>query len=676
MSRIFARKEGRAPPLVMLLSGGALTILLLGVVLYPPSMIRSLEYAGYDEMLRFVGGTLPPSEVAVIDVDEFSLAELGQWPWPRYRIAALIDKAAALGARSIAVDFLFPEHDGYSLERVSGLYQSERGVSVDLSDVPDNALDNDRILAESVARHNVVLGADLVFSAPQHSMPANCGNPLKVILRALPGAEGPPPVPQAFGTICPIPELVSAARLIAAVNPLQDRDGKLRRSPLILRSGEQYVPSLALAALLAAWREDQLILQWSAAGVLEIGAGPVSIATDFQGNILIPYRMRPPDRFQRISAVDLLEGRVEQQRLQDKIVFIGSTASGLRDRHATPNMRSCSGLDIHAFTADAILRGDFFVEPGWVRGVQVLTVLLLGLLVSALMAWAPITIGAGITGGASVALTLGSWMLLKQWGVYFSAIPGLWMLIGASSLLALVRLRWEEKSALEQIRELALAQDCALLGLVSITETRDPETGQHIARTQRFVKILADHLSHHPKFRDYLTPENIQTIYKSAPLHDIGKVAVPDSILLKPGRLTKEEFEIIKLHAIHGYAVLVHAEKLAGLPQELSFLRFAKELTRSHHEKWDGTGYPDGLKGEEIPISARLMALADVYDALCAKRVYKDAMPHEKAREIICEGRGKQFDPLVVDAFLALEHSFQEITKQFADIAADSLPSD
>lgn len=650
-------------------------IMSLWGVLYPPAFIRTLGHVGYDEMLRFVGETLPPPEVVIVDVDEASLAALGQWPWPRFRVAALIDEAAALGARSIAVDFLFSEEDRLSLDAVGALYQEERGLPLDFGMVPDDMRNNDRILAASIARNNVVLGSDLIFEAEPSEKPVECGTPLKVVLQALPGTEGTPPVPQATGIVCPLPDLAAAARCVAAANPFPDSDGKVRRIPLVLQTGRSYVPGFALAALLAAWEEDQVTILWANAGILELRVNGIVIPTDRQGNLLIPFRGRPTDRFRHISAADLLEGRVQRPQLQDKIVFIGTSASGLYDTHVTPNQRVCPGIDLHAYAADAIMRQDFFVEPAWGTAVQVLIVLVVGLLVSGIMTWAPITIGAGVSAAISSALILGSWLLLRQRGIYFSPVPGLSILFGGCSLLTIVRLRRKEQLTLEDFRQLALAQNCALLGLVSISETRDPETGQHITRTQHFVRILAEYLSKTPKYRRQLTAKTIENLFKSAPLHDIGKVGIPDNILLKPGPLNEQEFNVIKQHAPLGYAVLTRAEEMAGLPHDISFLRFAKELTLSHHEKWDGTGYPNGLKGEEIPLSARLMALADVYDALRTKRVYKEPMPHENAREIICRDRGKHFDPDVVDAFLALEQPFQDIINEHTDAEEIQKPS-
>lgn len=211
--------------------------------------------------------------------------------------------------------------------------------------------------------------------------------------------------------------------------------------------------------------------------------------------------------------------------------------------------------------------------------------------------------------------------------------------------------------------ELGQMRDVTILALASLAETRDNETGAHILRTQQYVKVLAEHLKDHTRFESVLTASMIDLLYKSAPLHDAGKVGIPDAILLKPGKLTDEEFAIMKQHPAIGARALQSAQSVLG---HNSFLSVACEIMETHHEKWDGSGYPNGLKGEEIPISGRLMALADVYDALISERIYKPAFSHEKARNIIVDGKGSHFDPDVVDAFLALETAFQEVAIKFA----------
>lgn len=217
----------------------------------------------------------------------------------------------------------------------------------------------------------------------------------------------------------------------------------------------------------------------------------------------------------------------------------------------------------------------------------------------------------------------------------------------------------------KRAKELEFIQDVTILAMASLAETRDNETGNHLRRTQGYILALAEHLQRHPHFSLLLTRTNIDLIYKSAPLHDIGKVGIPDAILLKPGKLTLEEFEVMKTHATLGRVAIENAEREIG--RNAPFLNFAKEIAGSHQEKWDGSGYPDGLVGEQIPISARLMAVADVYDALVSERPYKKPMTHDQAAKIIIDGRGQHFDPDIVDAFIELQEKFQEIAEKFSD---------
>jgi HD-GYP domain-containing protein (c-di-GMP phosphodiesterase class II) len=222
-----------------------------------------------------------------------------------------------------------------------------------------------------------------------------------------------------------------------------------------------------------------------------------------------------------------------------------------------------------------------------------------------------------------------------------------------------------ESEVQRRTAEVGVIQDVTIVAMASLAESRDNETGNHIRRTQEYVRALANELRTHPRFKAALDDKTIEILYKSAPLHDIGKVGIPDAILLKPGKLTPEEFEIIKTHTTIGRDAIAAAEKL--IEGRSTFLRLAREIAHYHQEKWDGSGYPEGLRGDAIPVSARLMALADVYDALISRRVYKPPFPHEKSVFIITEGRGSHFDPDIVDAFLRIQGKFRAIAEQFTD---------
>ncbi|MGE5492341.1 MAG: two-component system response regulator [Actinomycetota bacterium] len=222
-----------------------------------------------------------------------------------------------------------------------------------------------------------------------------------------------------------------------------------------------------------------------------------------------------------------------------------------------------------------------------------------------------------------------------------------------------------EAEVARRMSENQLIQEVSIHALARLAETRDPETGNHLHRTQEYVRTLAKDLQQHPRFSSYLTDRTIDSLAKSAPLHDIGKVGIPDHILLKPGKLTPEEWEIMKTHAKLGSEAIEQAERDAAKPVE--FLTIAKEIAHFHHERWDGSGYPEGLKGDDIPVSARLMALADVFDALIMRRVYKPPMPYETARDIIAGERGRHFDPDVVDAFLNNFAHFRSVAERYGD---------
>nr|WP_321468574.1 HD domain-containing phosphohydrolase [uncultured Desulfobulbus sp.] len=222
-----------------------------------------------------------------------------------------------------------------------------------------------------------------------------------------------------------------------------------------------------------------------------------------------------------------------------------------------------------------------------------------------------------------------------------------------------------ERLVEERSREAELLKDVIIEAMGELAEYRDPETGSHIHRTRAYVQLLAETLVLHGHFRDILTPDYIVLLWKSAPLHDIGKVAIRDSILLKPGKLTAEEFEEMKMHTLFGEEVIANLEQMAGQPT--SFLSCAKEIAGSHHEKYNGSGYPRGLQGENIPLAGRIMAIADVYDALISKRVYKNSMSHQEAMGIMIDGKGSHFDPLLIEAFIEVEPTFSQIAASNAD---------
>lgn len=218
-----------------------------------------------------------------------------------------------------------------------------------------------------------------------------------------------------------------------------------------------------------------------------------------------------------------------------------------------------------------------------------------------------------------------------------------------------------EMDLLESYRKVHEARTATILGLAKLAEYRDEGTGTHLERIREYARILAQELARNPKFSGRINQQYIDDIYQSSILHDIGKVGTPDALLLKPGALTKEEYDIIKRHTLMGgNAIMAIEVQIEGK----SFLAMGKEIAFNHHEKWDGSGYPRGLKAEAIPLSARIIAVADVYDALTTKRFYKEAYSHAKAKKMIVELKGKHFDPEIVDAFLAIQDEFNRVREE------------
>lgn len=222
----------------------------------------------------------------------------------------------------------------------------------------------------------------------------------------------------------------------------------------------------------------------------------------------------------------------------------------------------------------------------------------------------------------------------------------------------------------ERTKEILLTQQATIMSFATLAEYRDLETGAHIQRLKEHVEHLAKSLKRMNAYSDILTDAYIDVLVQSSPLHDIGKVGVPDAILKKQGKLTPEEYEAIKLHTLYGFQAIESVEKQLG---ELPFLHLAKEVALTHHERYDGRGYPYGLKGESIPLSGRILALADVYDALVSKRVYKPPFSHQKSVSIILEGAGTQFDPLVVEAFMAVIEDIRKTAYAQADSEEEAL---
>lgn len=619
--------------------GLAVAVLVAGLDLFRPAPLAHLDRRVQDELLAWTPGRASSGRVVIVDIDDRSLERLGRWPWPRGRTAALLDAVRAGGPATVAVDLMFPEPD----------------------------LDHeDRALAEALGHGPFVLGYQLAFDG-RGTPPAACRfRPVRVALHEAPPARGMADLFRATGALCNVPRLADAAPGAGFLNAARDPDGLLRRLPLLIPDDARLHPSLALAAVIMTLGVRTLTLRSAPPGIEGLVLDGRDVPLDARGNLLLRFRGARPS-FPYLSAADVLGGRVPASALAGKVVVVGTSAVGLREVLATPVDTHVSGVEIHATAIDNLLAGDVLARPLWAPGAELLAILVLGPAAGAVLAWAgPARGGLVVAAGAAGLWPAAGWFVRSSGFVLSPLFPALAVVL-VGVVAAVLGFVVERRQAERGVRDVRLAQDLMMQSLGSLAEIRDTETGDHLQRTQRYARSLGEALASHPRFREFLRPETIDLLAALAPLHDIGKVGVPDHVLRKPGGLTAEEYEEVKRHVDHGRRVIERAETRAGV-ESSALLRLVKDIVATHHERWDGSGYPAGLQGDAIPVAGRLMAVVDVYDALVSRRVYKEEVSHEEAVRVITAGRGTHFDPDVVDAFLRVEPRWRAIAQELAEL--------
>ncbi len=659
--KLIIRRDRRSKSGV-LFYGILISLLLFFLSLIKPTLTDFLHYRFYDLLLSANRGESSSIPV-IVDIDEKSLKQYGQWPWPRYRIATLIDKLRNLGALSIGLDMLFAEEDRASIHSIRKELSRDFGVDLNFREVPQGLRDNDERLAKALSGGSVVLGYQFLFDEGSDSETCLL-HPIHVNELGNGEAErNSRPFIQAQSVSCNLRIFSEAAAGSGFFNISPETDGILRRVPLIMEHKGKLYPSLALGTLMQALGVSNILLKTDKKGVDSLYLNHIAIPLTSTGGLLIRFRGKGRT-FGYVSAADILADRIPDGKMKGKIVFVGTSASGLKELKPTPFDPVFPGVEVHATVVDNILKKDFISRPQWAAGLESLGVLVFGLISTLILAWTGAGLSSLLLGVVGIAVWQASVWTFRNEGIFISPVLPLIVLVCNFSILTFVRFWQEEQRVKERTRELAMVQEATIESMSSLTETRDPGTGEHIRRTQNYIRLLAEYLKNQPRFSPFLDEESIDLLCKSAPLHDIGKVGVSDRILLKPGRLTDQEFEEMKRHTVYGRDTIRAAERNLG---NTSFLRIAREITYTHHERWDGSGYPEGLKGEQIPVPGRLMALVDSYDALTSKRVYKPGISHEKAVDIIIEEKGSHFDPGVVDAFLEVKENFRQIALKYAD---------
>jgi len=622
------------PRVLLILSGLVPTLIVAALCLYRPVFFSSLEARVYDTLVRSSPTRPPSGQIVIVDIDEPSLAALGQWPWRRDLIGQLVSRLRDLGASTVALDMVFAEadrHEGWGPT-------------------------SDAVLADALRKGRVVLGYALTFddatvapnACPQHPLT------LPIVRRNDQAPEHP--FFRATGAVCSLPLLTRAAGTSGFLNAAPDPDGILRRVPLLVEFDGREYPSLALAAVAATIGALDMTMHVANENtswlMVAAEADHRRVPLDGKSNLLVRYR-GGRRTFPYVSAAAVLSGEVPPGTFRDKTVFVGTTALGTREVVSTPIDTLFTGVEVQATVADNLLQQDFLRRPEHGVGIETQLVVAFGVGAIVLVGRFGVVWGSLAMVGSVAALWGVASALTSSSGAILST---LYPTMGVTATLAVMTLT---QSTLERVRadrasrETVTARRLMVQALLSLVDIKDIETGRHSRRTQQYTKVLAEALAEHPRFREYLTPERIELLSTLAPLHDIGKVGVPDLVLNKPGMLSPDELAEMRRHPAYGRDVIIRTEREVGVRDDMT-LGMAKDIVYTHHERWDGSGYPEGLRGTEIPIPGRVMALVDVYDAAHTRRVYQQPLTHEEAVALIVKGRGTQFDPAIVDAFVTI----------------------
>jgi HD-GYP domain-containing protein (c-di-GMP phosphodiesterase class II) len=615
------------PGRVVVLCGLVPTLVAALLSLYRPSVLRNWEYGTYDMILRATPTKAPSGDIVIVDIDDRSLTTIGQWPWRRDEVGQLISRLRDLGASIVALDIIFAEPDRY-----------------DGGGVPPDAS-----LAETLRAGKVALGYAMTFPGG-HPASHACAPPALGLAITRRDDSSEDPYFNAAGAICNLPVLAEAARVSGFLNAAPDPDGLLRRLPIILELNGRVYPSLALTTVMAVRASRDVTLRVANVNSSTMFVDAYGIPLDGKSNLLLRYR-GPKRTFPYVSAADVLRGQPGAETFKNKIVLVGTTALGTREVVSTPLDTLFAGVEVQATAADNLLQQDFIYRPEYGAALETQVVIGLGLIAAILLR----RLGLAWGGGAIIVCLAGAWIvstrMMSSTGVFISPFFPTVGLMSALAAMTVARFAGERRRADRAGEETVTSQRLMVQSLLSLTEVRDAETGKHSMRTQQLTRVLAQQLSRHPRFQQYLTPERVDLLSSLAPLHDIGKVGVPDQILHKPGPLTADEYAEMQKHPIYGRDVILHAEQRVGVRDD-AILGLAKDIVYTHHEKWDGTGYPQGLRGGDIPIPGRIIAIVDVYDATTTRQLYRTPMSHDDAVAFIVKGKGTHFDPDVVDAFV------------------------
>lgn len=590
------------------------------------------------------------NSVVVVEIDEKSLEIFGQWPWSRILVAKLVQEILLSKPAAFGMDVIFSEKDRTSLDEIKNFYKDSLNLDLNTSKIPAPLLDNDKILATSLEAGNSVLA---VFAS---NIPRNKACNKLTTIKSNSIFEN---IDKIDDLICSYEPLNALARANGFINARAFSDGVLRYTNLFFYYKNSLIPSFSVAMLMQVDPNLTLLEDEKNRG-LKVKFLEKEVKLNDEAKAL--NEIYPKNKFKTFSASDVLLDRVDKSEFSGKFVLFGATALGLNDHFVSSGGKIRSGIFYHASLIENFLTNSLVSQPNFYKDLN----FYLSVLVLVLLAFVIVRYGYLPSFFVFILLTVIAFVSAEiklKSGIYISIgyiIIPVFIIFLFFTLSMTFYSFWEKRSFLKELEE---AHSSAIDSMITVVEGKDRETGGHILRTREYVRVLAQYLRKKGIYN--FSPTFIKVLCQAVPLHDIGKVAIPDNILNKNGSLDEKEWEVMKKHVIYGKEIIQKA-KMRSSGKNL-FLNAATNIAYTHHEKWDGSGYPQGLKGDEIPIEGRLMAIADVYDALTSKRVYKEKFNYEKAENMIINESGTHFDPILIKAFIDLKSEFRKIAQKYED---------
>ena len=624
-------------------------IIIFCLYLYSQKLLKQLDGQIYylTQSLSFLYPSKPPinhtSNVVIVNVDQKSRDKIQHWPWSRIIYAQLIHRINEMNPSTIGFNMHFFNQDKASPIVMEQFYKRFFHLQTMLDGIPKELQDNDKLLAQNLANTKSVLSIQM-DNEDKPTTPFAKNLSYNVI-----DINSIDNVSKALHLSCNTKELHLNNSHFGFGTIEREKGGIIRSIPLLKRYENHTIPSFALAVLLS------LDIHQYDSKTHKLTFLNHTLYLDKNSHILLNFNSPKPKIF---SAIDVLEQKVLAEDFHGKIVIVGSDIDDFAMRYTTYNGTALSSNIIHATIIENLLNGSFFIENLSSKKINIIIALILSMLLYFFIKknWYHLFLITPIV----------TFFISSIWLIYafnrgeYIAIGYLWIpLILVYILLFLIE-NIKERKKLKS--DLSKSYTTTATTMTLVANIHDQETGEHLIRTKKYVQLLAKKLYEKKLYTDKLNPHYIDLIYEAAPLHDIGKVGIPDAILKKPGKFTPEEYEIMKTHSQLGADIIKESLEYY---EHNPLLEIGYNIALYHHEKWDGNGYPQQLKGDEIPIEAQLMSIADVYDALISKRRYKDSFTYEKAEAIILSEKGKSFNPILVDIFMEEQESFKKISLEW-----------